>query len=72
MIEYTEIELTNLIISTQQGADAWCEEYVGMYGRDETGKIEHWAVRYGPDYGDRTYIFAREQDAVMFALKWAR
>ena len=70
MKKYTEIEVLGLTIKTVHEADCWCEEFVGLYGRNEAGDIENWMIRYGPYHGDRVYIFAREEDAMLFALKW--
>ena len=71
MKEYFEITV-NLISGTKLTTEManWCVKFIGRYGRFHNGDIENWSFRYGPYHGDRVYIFAREDDAVLFALRW--
>ena len=51
----------------------WCSDTFGPWGRDGAdgrGEIINWVVRSGPNFGSRRYVFAREEDALLFTLRW--
>ena len=50
--------------------NAWCDKFIGQEGRFNNGDIENWVVRHCCPVGESEYIFAREEDAVLFALRW--
>ena len=51
--------------------NGWLIDNVGANSRYRDGVTEEfpWCVNH--EYGYREYHFAREKDAIMFALRWA-
>ena len=69
--EYTEIPIETQSLAHRLEIRNWCKDNIGKSSRSNNLEIENWVERYGAYRGDRIYIFAREEDAVLFALRWS-
>ena len=59
--------------SVQRKATPWCQEHFGKRWQAMDNRDGVWAVFWAgqDDFSTYRYIFANEQDMILFILRWA-